>query len=139
MGLDMYMVKAKKGHDVEKLYRDFNNLKVKDIAYWRKANAVHNWIIQNVAKGVDDCKPVLMTKADVEKLFEVTNAAHNAMTNGENTADLLLPTKEGFFFGSTAYDEWYVTALEQTLEQLNTILNGLVDFETEDLYYIASW
>ena len=26
-----------------------------EVLMWRKANAIHNWFVQNVQKGVDDC------------------------------------------------------------------------------------
>ena len=27
------------------------------VAYWRKANAIHRWFINNIADGVDNCEP----------------------------------------------------------------------------------
>jgi hypothetical protein len=47
----------------------------------------------------------------------------------------ILPTQEGFFFGCTDYDDGYIQDLEDTIKQLEPILN---DTEGE-LYYHASW
>lgn len=33
---------------------NFAEIKV-EVAYWRKANQIHNWFVQNVQNGVDDC------------------------------------------------------------------------------------
>lgn len=27
-----------------------------EVGYWRKANAIHGWFVDNVQKGNDDCK-----------------------------------------------------------------------------------
>lgn len=37
----------------------------KCVGYWRKANAIHGWIVRNIANGVDDCKKVYMSKSDL--------------------------------------------------------------------------
>ena len=34
----------------------------------------------------------------------------------------MLPTIEGFFFGSTNYDQWYIEKLKETVEQVERIL-----------------
>jgi hypothetical protein len=36
-----------------------------------------------------------------------------------------LPSRSGFFFGGTEYDDWYVWALENTVEQINDTLDTL--------------
>ena len=52
-------------------------------------------------------------------------------------ASELLPTRDGFFFGSTEYNEWYF----EYLLDFRDILKKLyyVDTEKYDIYYIASW
>ena len=50
----------------------------------------------------------------------------------------LLPTTAGFFFGGTAYDEWYYKDLENTVEILMKVLNE-TDFENEMIVYQSSW
>lgn len=41
---------------------------VQEVGYWRKANAIHKWFVDNVQKGVDDCKPYDVEKDDLETL-----------------------------------------------------------------------
>jgi hypothetical protein len=39
------------------------------IGYLRKVNAVHGWIIREVANGVDDCKDIILTRKTLKKLL----------------------------------------------------------------------
>ena len=36
-----------------------------------------------------------------------------------------LPSRSGFFFGSTEYDDWYVRDLEDTVEQIDDVIDCL--------------
>lgn len=38
-----------------------------EIAYWRKANHIHKWFVDNVQYGVDDCGTYEVTEADLKK------------------------------------------------------------------------
>lgn len=53
-------------------------------------------------------------------------------------AKQLLPTQEGFFFGSTRYDEYYFEDIKKTLNDLQ-IINECFDFENNYLIYGSSW
>jgi hypothetical protein len=58
--------------------------------------------------------------------------------NDQKVAMATLPPQPGFFFGSTDIDEDYYEDIENTINQLESILNNpkLKDF---DFYYQASW
>ena len=43
----------------------------KCVAYWRKANAVHGWIVRNLADGVDTCQRIELTREDMLELRNV--------------------------------------------------------------------
>lgn len=159
MGLDMYLYKRKKEEES----------KIDVVAYWRKANQVHNWFVTNVQNGVDNCEPHPVTEQDIVKLLNICKQIleldinyEEQMTeigmsykdgkrepimdfvkviDNEEVVEImhnLLPTSEGFFFGSTEYDEWYVEDIKDTAEQLNHILEE-TDFKTEELFYNSSW
>ena len=49
-----------------------------------------------------------------------------------------LPTQEGFFFGSTDYDEHYYNDLVYTKERLNYILENY-NLSKDKVYYSSSW
>lgn len=53
-----------------------------------------------------------------------TNYSYNYLEQGDviknpELCEDTLPTEEGFFFGSTEYDDWYIYNLDETIEQLN--------------------
>jgi hypothetical protein len=118
MGLDMYLYEKQ----------------VHEVAYWRKANAIHNWII-NYAGVEDNCTPISLTKEDLIQLRNVCSEVLLAYT--EEKAMDLLPPASGFFFGSTAVDEWYWEDIRETIDKINTALEQSVDDAMFE--YQASW
>ena len=105
------------------------------VGYWRKANAIHKWFVENVQDGEDDCDyHRTVTKNDVETLFELCREVLADHTK----ACKLLPVESGFFFGSQLYDEWYFKSIEYTAELCERLINDF-DFENYDLYYLSSW
>ncbi len=118
MGLDMYLYEKE----------------VHEVAYWRKANAIHGWIINN-ASVVDDCTPIHVSKMD---LVQLRDDCQKVLDEGtQETALELLPPASGFFFGSTEIDDWYWQNIKETVEKLNTIIEESSD-DTEFEYH-ASW
>jgi len=106
------------------------------VAYWRKANAIHNWFVRECQGGVDECQSAYVSR---EKLLELHGICAKVLLNNNSAiAAELLPTAGGFFFGETSYDEWYFSGIEYTAERLNKILNdpalAMMEFE-----YHASW
>ena len=73
------------------------------VMYWRKANAIHNWFVRELADEVDDCRPLELT---VDRLRDLVKLCERVVDDNSK-AEELLPTGEGFFFGGTEYDEYY--------------------------------
>ena len=119
MGLNMYL--EKKEADQEEVY-------------WRKANAIHKWFVDNVQGGVDNCKQYKVTKEDIQRLLTTVHEVLEDHTKAQG----LLPPTQGFFFGSTDIDEWYFEDLQYTADELAVLLKTF-DFEKDDLYYYSSW
>jgi hypothetical protein len=117
MGLDMMLI-----HDGN------------EIGYWRKANAIHKWFVDNVQNGVDDCGDYKVTK---EQLIQLRNTCNDVLRD-VNLAPELLPTQSGFFFGNTNYDEWYFNDLEDTKRILDEIIETK-PYCLDELYYSSSW
>lgn len=99
------------------------------IAYWRKANAVHRWFIENCGRGDPNCTRMYVP---YEKIIELVETCKQIRAD-HSKAPTLLPTQEGFFFGSTEYDEWYFNDIDLTISQLENLT------DTGMLYYEASW
>lgn len=102
--------------------------------YWRKANAIHQWFVNSVQGGNDDCGTYYVSADQLKKLLDDVNA----VLEDHSLAEYLLPTTDGFFFGSTDYDEWYYKDLEYTKNGLEEILNA-PDAEKVDFSYNSSW
>ena len=147
MGLDMYL-KGKRflwSHDGE---RDEMTKKLGDIpdgfklsnieievGYWRKANAIHQWFVDNIQEGTDECQE---SYVDVDSLKELQSVV-NEVLDDHNKANELLPIQEGFFFGSKEYDEYYFGDLKYTKELIELIIETDLNNKGYDLYYQSSW
>lgn len=105
-----------------------------EIMYWRKANQIRQWFVDNLSEPVENCSESTVTKENLEKLI---SDCKEVLNNKEKAKDII-PTKGGFFFGSTEYDEYYFDDIEHTLEHIKAILVG-IDWEKESLYYSEWW
>ena len=104
------------------------------VGYWRKANAIHNWFVEKVQGGVDECQVARVHREQLQELKDTCDAVLANATKAEE----LLPTQGGFFFGDTAYDEWYHEGVKHTSEMLGLILSN-PKFEDCDFEYQSSW
>ena len=136
------------------------------VAYWRKANAIHKWFVDRVQFGEDDCeyhdevtKKVLEELRDVcAEVLEKSVLVNGKVINGyrwtgkgeepifedglvvadSSVCEELLPVQHGFFFGSYQYNEWYIQDVRYTYEVCCKLLEE-TDFENQMIYYISSW
>lgn len=104
------------------------------VAYWRKANQVHQWFVLNCGDGEDNCQQMYVSR---EQLGELLETCKSVKAGGEKVADELLPPQSGFFFGSTDIDDWYWQDIDNTIEQLEEVLSTVP--EGWDFEYQASW
>jgi len=42
---------------------------VEQVAYWRKANAIHAWFVKNVQDGKDECQESYVSRENLESLL----------------------------------------------------------------------
>jgi hypothetical protein len=105
------------------------------VAYWRKANAIHKWFVDNVQGGVDECQEAWVSREQLQQLLDICKEIVESPKKG----DTLLPTQSGFFFGSTEYDEWYMSDIRFTAERLEKILTDPAFAKDVDFYYQSSW
>ena len=106
------------------------------IGYWRKANAIHNWFVENCQAGEDDCRKSFVSR---NHLIELRDVCVSVLSEQENRdmAEEFLPTASGFFFGDTKYDEYYYEYVKDTITLLNTLLVTVP--EGWDFHYQSSW
>lgn len=147
MGLDMYL-NAKRflwfNEDElkDKLTSNFPELgeaKVKqieaEVGYWRKANAIHKWFVDNVQDGEDDCSNYDVSNETLKELLDIVN---EVLANKKKASELL-PNTTGFFFGSQDYDEYYFQDLEYTKKLIEGILASDLGKKGWYLEYHSSW
>lgn len=163
--LEPYFTKQYGVWDEEHKY-GFNAI-FEDVGYWRKANAIHAWFVDNVQDGEDDCEPHEVSKEQLMKLYLIcktiiteSELAPHEIATGERFNDetgewekiyvdgyiitnpelaaKLLPTQRGFFFGSTDYDEYYMEDVKYTFELLPKIISE-TDFDKQVISYRSSW
>ena len=103
-------------------------------AYWRKANAIHQWFVDNVQDGQDDCGQYEVSREQLESLMKICEQ----ILAKPKVAIELLPTRSGFFFGSTEYDDWYMGDIQFTADRIKKILEEPT-FDKCDFYYQSSW
>lgn len=102
-----------------------------NVAYWRKANAIHGWFVRNVQNGEDNCGRYYVTR---EALLELQEACIQALA--DRSSDVLAPT-EGFFFGSSEKDEYWEAELRETVITIGKLLKTVP--EAWSFYYQSSW
>ena len=105
------------------------------IGYWRKANQIHNWFVNNVQGGEDDCESHYVTLNQLKQLVK----ACKSVVDDISLAEELLPTREGFFFGAYEYDEYYIQDLKDTIEMLTPVIEEMEQSQHADIYYQSSW
>lgn len=97
--------------------------------YWRKANQIHKWFVDNCQNGIDKCQTV---DVEVDKLKELLKVVQKQLKNKDK---IILEPQSGFFFGGTEIDEWYWRNLEGT----ETELKREIKFAEEELKRKRYW
>lgn len=112
---------------------------IEEVAYWRKANAIHDWFVKNCQGGVDECQEAYVSRENLEELLGVVTAILDAPEGEERDklAAETLPPAAGFFFGSTEIDNWYYEDIESTKTILTEILAEPDD--GDGFIYQSSW
>ena len=114
------------------------------VGYWRKANAIHKWMVDNVQGGVDDCAKYPIS---LDELKELSNLCSSILeeTNKRKQIELAenkLPPTSGFFFGVTEINEDYLLYLKDNIKIINYAKSIDVTRYSDccsGFYYQASW
>jgi hypothetical protein len=153
MGLDMYLYKKhyvknwdwmadheKHTISIKKGKKKLDHIKPERISHvvelvgeWRKFNALHKWFVDNVQEGVDDCRETYVDESDLKMLLETLNY----VLDNKDTAEDILPTAQGFFFGNDEMDNNYWNNIKFTIIWLKDLLEE--DNKGASFYYRSSW
>jgi hypothetical protein len=166
---ERYTVKLMRGgKPVPGIQADRISTVEEEVMYWRKANHIHNWFVEHVQDGVDDQRSYYVSWEQLEhllddckKVIEASELIERAEVvgtgeNGENpsgtamgetgkvikdptVAKSLLPTQQGFFFGSYDYDEHYLNDVVETRDWVQRMLDDHRNGVPGDIYYSCWW
>jgi len=114
---------------------------VTKVAYWRKANQIHEWFVENIQDGNDNCQPHHLNESYLTDLLALCKEVKTHIAKKEfDQIEEKLPSREGFFFGPTeVHDEWYAENIDNTIEQLSAIADSDGKISSGDYYYQSSW
>jgi len=140
-----------------------------EVMYWRKASHIHAWFVDNVQDGNDDCGTHVVTEDNLRELLSVCRKVIEAsklvdgivfagttwspgdskpvelrepgrVIEDPTVAKQLLPTRAGFFFGSTEYDENYLDNVKDMHDWAVRILSESKTATVDsDISYSSSW
>lgn len=135
---------------------------------WRKANHIHGWFVDAVQDGIDNCRDYYVPWDTLERLHAVceevikdsklvegmvycgerwskekdcwvTLREPGKLIEDSTAAQKLLPTRTGFFFGSTEYDETYLEDVVETRDWSARMLAAHKAGVPGEIFYSSSW
>ncbi len=108
--------------------------------YWRKANAIHAWFVDNCQDGVDECQKSPVHVEQLAKLRQVCVDAIASYDAGDLTkAREILEPRSGFFFGGTDIDEWWAEDTRRTIAEIENVVNAALKIGGVEFSYQSSW
>jgi len=118
-----------------------------EVMYWRKANQIQEWF-QQFTEGMSSTNSVdiSVTPTDLINLLNICNKVLErkpiegrdpGFSQAATPASELLPTSQGFFFGSDEYDDYYYNQIQATKEMLENLKLNTDDYR--DFIYNANW
>jgi len=107
-----------------------------EVMYWRKANHIHYWFVENVFGGKDES--LASSEVTKQQIFNLCRHC-DIVLNNETKANEFLPTMSGPFFGSLNYDSFYFEETKRTHDELRKLLISPDFFEKNYLLYQCSW
>lgn len=119
MGLDIFIIKKKRTN----------------IGYFRKVNFLVKFF-EEKGLDVENQTPLEISKEDVNDLLSRCEEVLNDHSKGPE----LLPTMDGFFFGSTDYNSYYYKDVESVRDYIKEqLLSEFDTLEDDESIYFETW
>lgn len=123
MGLDQYFFVKTEGVEGEESIK---------AAKLRKCNMLHTWVSAYCEREPENCEEIKLPRSAVEKMISDVEIVLSDPTLGPT----ILPTTDGFFFGSTEYDDFYLAKIEDVAVRLSDML---VEHDDVRWFYYVEW
>lgn len=117
--------------DYEKLIDELNDIDCENfefLAYFRKVNFLFEFFSGSLN---EEETTAVITRGEMEELIEKCEF----VLNNRDKASEILPTCDGFFFGSLDYDDYYFESVAKVLLSFQVILENYSD----DYLYIIDF
>lgn len=94
-------------------------------SFWlgRKENHIHAWVEEQIGDEAPNCGFALVTREEFASLVETL--ARLMRSKSPEEAKGALPTQDGFFFGSTEYDDDYFADIRAEHKVMSAALKGI--------------
>ena len=114
--------------DVDKLFPMYDVFE--QVGYWRKANAIHRWFVQNVQDGVDDCGTYIVTREQLEQLKAACERvlAIAQIVDGKICTGISLDGEEERRIMEDGKVVGIDTKLEKIKEKFDLTPNGIIEY-----------
>lgn len=147
MGLDMYLYRHPKGETEaerdalqEKLFKEgfdaYNEKysRVRRIAYWRKVNFLHGYIVKEYAEGVDECQEIPLDIGDIKRIQKRVKEVWDILEAEGNLCEAEPVKDKGGFIDRCVFKEGGKRVAISKLDFENPELEGywLVDERTAE-------
>jgi hypothetical protein len=141
-----YSVDVKQGGFNSKIKPERISYIIEQVGYWRKFNALHGYIVDTFASGEDNCQQIYLDNYSLIQILDTLKQAKDILdsdASDEEKSDKLsdvFPTAEGFFFGSTDYEDYYAECVDNAILLLSDLIDECDDDNySYSFYYQASW
>lgn len=131
MGLDIYFVKRRLAAVATSKDNLWNLLRGREDAYFRKVNFIYAYFQDSI----DAHEACVIDKMALRGFLDVCREVLKRRDN--EYSQIVLPTCNGFFFGSTDYDDGYYMDVEDCINQLSVIAQEMT--EEERIVILFSW
>lgn len=108
--------------------------------YWRKANAVHGWFVENCQGGEDECERHDVHPEQLCQLAHLCEQALAAYRAGNlDEARALMTPRAGFFFGGTDLDDWWAENMAYSATEIRRVIEAAARIGGCEFFYESSW
>lgn len=147
MGLDMGLnkitaitgeireaLKGVAGIDVSKLQSI-----TEEYAYWRKADAIHNWMVENVQNGEDNCGTFYVPEDAMENLLTLVNEVLDADPKDQMAVAMDVLPSMSVYFSKNNKEEAFAFYLEDLAHTKRVFESALEEARSPRPVYFEYW